>query len=55
MDNKTVNVVVCNTYNEGLILKDRLLNKYDDVEVIFDVDKYEGEDVSDKTLVAYVA
>lgn len=54
MDKKVVNVVVCNSYNEGLVLKDRLLNKYDDVELIFDVDEYDGEDVKDKTLVAYV-
>lgn len=51
--NKQINVVVCNSYNEGLILKDRLLNKFDEVEIIDDVKEYEGEDVRDKTLVAY--
>ncbi len=52
---KTVNVVYCNSYNEALVLKDRLENKYDEVELIYDVNKdgY-GNDVSDKTAVAYV-
>lgn len=53
--NKQINVVYCNSYNEALILKDRLENKYDEVELIDDVKKDEyGNNVSDKTAVAYV-
>jgi hypothetical protein len=51
---KDVNVVYCNSYNEALVLKERLENKYDQVEIVFGVEKDSyGNDVSDKTAVAY--
>lgn len=51
---KDVNVVYCESYNEALVLKERLLNKYDQVEIVFDVEKDSyGNNVSGKTAVAY--
>lgn len=49
-----VNVVYCNSYNEALVLKERLLNKYDEVEIVDDIKKDEyGNDRSDQCAVAY--
>lgn len=49
-----VNVVYVNSYNEALVLKERLLNKYDEVEIIDDVKKDEyGNSRADQVAVAY--
>lgn len=52
---KQVNVTWAKNYNEALVIKERLLNKYDEVEIVDDVktDEY-GNDRSDEVAIAYV-